>query len=85
MYDLCLYHILLGLDMVKEKECSNEEFIKDLNELYDEIMMPKDSTTDLPDQRQYKMFHIHPGYSSNLGQALIESGTNEDEYIIAFQ
>jgi hypothetical protein len=53
----CLYHILLGLNMVREKECSNEEFINDLNELYYEIMISKDSTTDLPNQRQYEIYH----------------------------
>jgi hypothetical protein len=80
-----LYHILLGMDLVKEKGCSVEEFINDLNELYDHIMIHKDPVADIPHQRDYKMVHILPGYLSSLRQVLIELDTNKSEFIIAFQ
>ncbi|WP_338779129.1 DUF1835 domain-containing protein [Metabacillus sp. FJAT-52054] len=79
-----LFHILLRIDMLDDKEYSLVDFSDDLKEIYNDILNPEEPKETITfDKGNYKKVHVIFGYSY-LRQVLKELNVLEEDFIITF-
>lgn len=77
-----LYHIFLKVNFLECRDGSVVEFAKELKELYNHILYPKDPIATFNSEGNYKRVHILFGYGY-LKPILKELGKYEEEPVIA--
>jgi hypothetical protein len=78
-----LFHVLLRIEFLKDKEYSLDDFSSDLKEMYNEILYPKDPDANPFTDSNYNKVHIIFGYPY-LGRALKDLNLHKEEFIITF-
>lgn len=79
-----LYHFLLQISLLEEKDYPKDKLLDDLRELYQQILYPEDQPVE-EQISKYKQVHICCGnLGGSLGQVFKEIGINKDEHIISF-
>ncbi|MFE8695985.1 DUF1835 domain-containing protein [Cytobacillus sp. FJAT-53684] len=81
-----LFYVLLRVDLLRETEYSETEFVRDIENIYDMVFDRSRERLRMTQEENYQMVHILFGDSpaGSLKYALKEMGVSKEEKIISF-
>lgn len=81
-----LFHVLLRMNLLRETEYSEKEFVSDIENIYDMIFDRSRERAEMSQEGNFQMIHILFGDSpaGSLKYALKEMGVSKEEKVISF-
>lgn len=81
-----LFHVLLRLNFLKDTNCSEKDFVHDVEEIYEMILNLSHERSEMKQERNFQMIHILFGASpaGSLSVALKKMGVYQVEKVISF-
>ncbi|KOP81147.1 DUF1835 domain-containing protein [Cytobacillus solani] len=81
-----LFHVLLRMNLLRETEYSEKEFVSDIENIYDMVFDRSRERAEMSQEGNFQMIHILFGDSpaGSLKYALKEMGVSKEEKVISF-